>query len=72
MTGIGIPYAQASSELQALGFHVSTNFVDSNQPGNTVIDQNPSAGTSAGKGSTVTLTVSKGPKTFAMPSPRVS
>ena len=41
--------------------------MDSNQPGNTVIDQNPSAGTSAGKGSTVTLTVSKGPKTTPIP-----
>src|SRR5436190_6635065 len=64
---INEPIDQASSELQALGFHVSTNFVDSNQPGNTVIDQNPSAGTSAGKGSTVTLTVSKGPLTTPTP-----
>jgi serine/threonine-protein kinase len=64
---INEPIDQASSELQALGFHVSTNFVDSNQPANTVIDQNPSSGTSIGKGSTVTLTVSKGPKTTPVP-----
>jgi len=61
------PLAQASSELQALGFQVSPRFVDNGQPANTVIDQSPAAGGSAGKGSTVTLTVSKGPKTTAVP-----
>ncbi len=61
------PIDQASSELQALGFHVSTKFVDDNQPANTVIGQDPGAGGSAGKGSTVTLTVSKGPKTAPVP-----
>jgi eukaryotic-like serine/threonine-protein kinase len=61
------PIDQASSELQALAFHVSTKFVEDNQPANTVIGQDPSAGSSAGKGSIVTLTVSKGPKTSPVP-----
>ena len=64
---IGQPIDQASSELQALGFQVSTRFVDNDQPANTVIDQSPSAGQSAGKGSVVSLTVSKGPKTSTVP-----
>jgi beta-lactam-binding protein with PASTA domain len=61
------PIDQASSELQALGFNVSTRYVDSDQPANTVIDQNPPSGQSIGKGSTVTVTVSKGPKTTPIP-----
>jgi serine/threonine-protein kinase len=61
------PLAQATSELQALGFNVSPRFVDSDQPANTVISQSPDSGTSAGKGSTVSLTVSNGPKTSPVP-----
>jgi serine/threonine-protein kinase len=64
---IGQPIDTASSQLQALGFKVSTTFVDSTQPANTVIDQSPASGTSAGKGSPVELTVSKGPKTSIVP-----
>jgi eukaryotic-like serine/threonine-protein kinase len=64
---IGQPIQQASSVLQAAGFVVSTRFVDNNEPANTVIDQTPSSGESAGKGSTVSLTVSNGPKTQAVP-----
>ena len=64
---IGEPIDQASSELQALQFNVSTRYVEDNQPANTVIGQNPSSGGSAGKGSTITLTVSKGPKTSMVP-----
>jgi serine/threonine-protein kinase len=61
------PLAQATSELQALGFQVSPRFVDNDQPANTVIAQSPNSGTSAGKGSTVSLTVSNGPKTAPVP-----
>jgi serine/threonine-protein kinase len=64
---VGQPLDTASSILQAAGFHVSTTFVDSNQPANTVIDQSPDANTSAAKGSVVTLTVSKGPSTSTVP-----
>ena len=64
---IGEPIDQASSELQAAGFNVSPRYVDDNQPKNTVIGQSPSSGESAGKGSTIKLTVSNGPKTSTVP-----
>jgi len=46
---IGEPIDQASSELQALQFNVSTTYVENDQPANTVIGQDPSGGGSAGK-----------------------
>jgi serine/threonine-protein kinase len=64
---IGEAIEQASSELQAAGFQVSPRYVDNNEPANTVIDQTPAGGDSAGKGTTVSITVSKGPKTSTVP-----
>jgi serine/threonine-protein kinase len=64
---IGEPIDTASSQLQALGFKVSTTYVDSTEPANNVISQTPASGDSAGKGSIVSLTVSKGPKTSTVP-----
>jgi eukaryotic-like serine/threonine-protein kinase len=64
---VGEPIDSASSQLQALGFKVSTTFVDSNEPANNVISQDPAAGSSAGKGSSVGLNVSKVPKTSTVP-----
>jgi eukaryotic-like serine/threonine-protein kinase len=64
---LSLPIAQATSTLQAAGFQVSPRFVNSPQPANTVIDQTPAAGTSAGKNSVVSLTVSNGPKTSTVP-----
>jgi eukaryotic-like serine/threonine-protein kinase len=64
---IGQSFDSANSELQAAGFKVSRLDVDSNQPKDTVVDQSPSPNTFAGKGSTVTLKVSKGPQTSAVP-----
>jgi eukaryotic-like serine/threonine-protein kinase len=64
---IGQPIATASSQLQALGFKVTITTVDSSQPANTVTDQSPGAGESAGKGSVISLTVSNGPKTSLVP-----
>jgi serine/threonine-protein kinase len=64
---LGLPIDQATSTLQAQGFQVSPRFVDSSQPANTVIAQSPKGGESAGKNSTVSLTVSKGPKTSTVP-----
>jgi serine/threonine-protein kinase len=61
------PIDQAASQLEGQGFRVATTFVDSNQPANTVIQQAPAAGASAGKGSVITLTVSRGPKTSTVP-----
>ena len=61
------PIDQAASTLQGLGFRVVTTFVESDQPPNTVIKQSPEGGSSAGKGSVVTLTISKGPTTSTVP-----
>jgi serine/threonine-protein kinase len=57
----------AVSQLQQLGFKVIPRYVDAPQPVNTVIEQSPKAGESAGKGSTISLTVSNGPKTTPVP-----
>jgi serine/threonine-protein kinase len=64
---VGSPIDQATATLQAAGFNSAPTFVDSNQPANTVVSQSPGAGSSAAKGSTVSLTVSKGPKTTQVP-----
>jgi eukaryotic-like serine/threonine-protein kinase len=64
---IGEPIDQATSELAGLGFKVQPRYVDDSQPANTVINQSPQSGGSAGKGSVVSLTVSKGPQTSTVP-----
>jgi serine/threonine-protein kinase len=62
---IGLPFDQASAALQHEGFAVSRRDVDSNDAADTVVDQSPSG--SARPGSTITLSVSKGPKTSTVP-----
>jgi eukaryotic-like serine/threonine-protein kinase len=62
---IGLPFDQASAALQNQGFAVSRLNVESDQPAETVVDQSPSG--SAPKGSSIKLSVSKGPKTSAVP-----
>ncbi|HEX3268628.1 MAG TPA: Stk1 family PASTA domain-containing Ser/Thr kinase [Gaiellaceae bacterium] len=62
---IGLPFDQASAALQGQGFAVSRVNVESNQPADTVVDQSPSG--SAPRGSTIKLSVSKGPKTSSVP-----
>jgi beta-lactam-binding protein with PASTA domain len=64
---VGLPYDQAASELQSAGFSVSRIDQDSDQAAGIVTDQTPSGGSNGSKGSTVTLTVSKGPSTSAVP-----
>jgi eukaryotic-like serine/threonine-protein kinase len=64
---VGLPYDQAASELQSAGFNVSRIDKDSDQAAGIVTDQTPSGGSEGSKGSTVTLTVSKGPSTSAVP-----
>jgi beta-lactam-binding protein with PASTA domain len=64
---VGLPYAQAESTLKALGFAVTRTDVASNEPADTVLKQDPPANTMAPKGSTVTLTVSKGPTKKPVP-----
>ena len=56
----GISQDQAANELGQAGFTVSVVSEASNQPQDQVISTNPTAGTQAPKGSTVTLYVSSG------------
>jgi serine/threonine-protein kinase len=63
----GLPFDQASAQLTSAGFRVARTDTDSSEPANTVISENPVAGTSSTKGTTVTLTVSKGPTTSDVP-----
>ncbi len=67
---IGQSAYQATTTLQQDGFKVAQNPVDSNQPKGTVVDTSPAAGATAAKGSLVTISVSKGPTTTAVPSVR--
>ena len=67
---IGKNVADATSELQQLGFNVQTQEADSTKQKDTVIDSNPKPGSSAQRGSQVTLTVSRGPQTAPVPDVR--
>ncbi|MBA3383794.1 MAG: Stk1 family PASTA domain-containing Ser/Thr kinase [Actinobacteria bacterium] len=58
---IGQPYESAASALQGAGFRVARRNVDSTEPAGTVVDQQPEGGGTAPAGTTVTLSVSKGP-----------
>ena len=64
---VGLPYDQAASELQRAGFGVARVDVASDQARGIVTDQNPNGGSESSKGSTITLSVSKGPLTAAVP-----
>jgi beta-lactam-binding protein with PASTA domain/predicted Ser/Thr protein kinase len=64
---VGSPLDQATATLQGAGFQTSQTFVNDTSPANNVISQSPSAGSSAAKNSTVTLTISKGPKMTQVP-----
>jgi serine/threonine-protein kinase len=64
---IGLPYDQAAAELRAADFNVSRIDVDSDLAAGIVTTQDPSGGSESSKGSTVTLSVSKGPTTSAVP-----
>ena len=64
---IGLPYDQAANELQSAGFAVARIDVDSELAAGIVVDQDPNGGSEGSRGSTVTLSVSKGPVTSAVP-----
>jgi beta-lactam-binding protein with PASTA domain len=64
---VGLPYDQAAAELQQAGFGVARINVDSDQGAGIVTDQAPTGGSEGSRGSTVTLSVSKGPSTAAVP-----
>jgi eukaryotic-like serine/threonine-protein kinase len=61
---------QATSTLNGLGFKVNPTYVDSNEPQNSVVEQSPAPNASAPQGSTISLTVSKGPKSVGVPDVR--
>jgi serine/threonine-protein kinase len=60
-------YDVAAAQLQSAGFTVGRSEVDSNQPAGEVVDQSPPGNSTATKGSSVTLSVSKGPTTVTVP-----
>jgi eukaryotic-like serine/threonine-protein kinase len=64
---IGVQYTDAASQLEKAGFQVSRVDVDSELEKGEVVDQTPNGGDTAAKGSTVTLSVSKGAATAAVP-----
>ena len=64
---IGLSYDSAAAQLQSAGFTVGRADVDSNQPAGQVVDQSPPGNSTASKGSSVTLSVSKGPTTVTVP-----
>jgi beta-lactam-binding protein with PASTA domain/tRNA A-37 threonylcarbamoyl transferase component Bud32 len=63
----GQPFESANGTLQGAGFSVARQDVDSDQPRGIVVDQDPEANSLASRGATVTLSVSKGPKTVRVP-----
>jgi beta-lactam-binding protein with PASTA domain/predicted Ser/Thr protein kinase len=67
---VGKNVNDATNELQQLGFNVTTQAADSTQPKDTVIGTDPKPGSSAQRGSQVTLTVSRGPQTSPIPDVR--
>jgi eukaryotic-like serine/threonine-protein kinase len=64
---VGSTFASANSALLGAGFAVRRKDVDDNAPKDTIIAQTPDAGTYQPPGTTVTLTVSRGPKTSTIP-----
>jgi beta-lactam-binding protein with PASTA domain len=64
---VGQNFDSANSQLLAAGFAVAKHLVEAQQPANTVVAQHPAANTSQAPGTTITLDVSKGPNTTAVP-----
>jgi eukaryotic-like serine/threonine-protein kinase len=64
---VGAQVDIASSQLQLAGFKVGRVDVDSEQPVGEVVAQSPPGNSTAAKGSSVTLSVSKGPSTIGVP-----
>ena len=64
---VGLPYDQARAELQSAGFGVTRVNVASDLAKGIVVDQSPSGGSESSRGANVTLSVSQGPTTSAVP-----
>ncbi len=65
---VGSQEAEAQAVLEKAGFETESERRQSDSPRGQVIAQDPAGGDRAGKGSTVTLTVSDGPRSLAVPS----
>jgi serine/threonine-protein kinase len=66
-TVVGADQANAEAKLRQDGFHTDSALKTAEQPKGQVIGQDPTGGSKAKKGSTVTLTVSDGPQQVAVP-----
>jgi eukaryotic-like serine/threonine-protein kinase len=64
---VGSSYDVGAAQLQSAGFTVGRVDVDSDQPAGQVVAQSPPGNSTASKGSSVTLSVSKGPTTITVP-----
>jgi beta-lactam-binding protein with PASTA domain/tRNA A-37 threonylcarbamoyl transferase component Bud32 len=64
---VGSNFDSANSALLGRGFAVRRRDVESDQPKDTVVAQSPDGGTYQGPGSTIILSVSKGPTTSTVP-----
>jgi beta-lactam-binding protein with PASTA domain/predicted Ser/Thr protein kinase len=65
---VGQDVAAATTQLRAAGFETRVDRVTSGKPADEVLAQDPAGGEQAHDGSTVTLTVSRGPGQVAVPS----
>jgi eukaryotic-like serine/threonine-protein kinase len=64
---VGLSLQEAISKLNQEGFNANPQYVDSTAPQNQVISQSPASGTSATKGTSVTVRVSNGPPQVTVP-----
>src|SRR5262249_14174389 len=64
---VGSTFESANSALLGAGFAVRRKDVDNDAPKDTVVAQSPDAGTYQPPGTTITLTVSRGPTTSTVP-----
>jgi len=65
---VGESYVTANAQLTGKGFIVVPEYVDSEEPKGNVTDESPAAHTNQTPGTTITLSVSKGPQTVTVPS----
>jgi serine/threonine-protein kinase len=64
---VGQSYEVAAAQLQSAGFTVGRTEVDSDRPAGEVVSQSPPGLSTATRGSSVTLSVSRGPTTEPVP-----
>ena len=64
---VGMKRDRAKQTLEAAGFVVTAQRVDSDRPADEVVEQSPAAGTQRPADSTVLLSVSNGPQTVVVP-----